>query len=896
MVDERNRAEALFADWLSRRDAGKSVPIAWFAAAHPAHANELLHFHRVWKRLDEFGAVAQSTEPDDAVAARLKARLLHRPAAASARGDLAPIPASPVIAATGTSVETLPPPAQAPHDPGADEADTIGDEIEFAVDASTSPVVAPQSSVAPIEAVALPRAIPPSRDLLEIFALARTGAEGWNLTRAVSTILRVCEAMEGSHEKGVLHRDLGPTNVKIGRHGEVFVMDWGSARVAGAPETRDIRPDPNRTLDAPPPSGAPGFATPLLTKDGDVITSPSCLSPERANGDLEAMGPWSDVYSIGAMLYHLLAGHPPYLEPEEIENGKAVLRRILAGPPEPIQSRARHAPAELAAICERAMARSPKQRYPRVSDLADDLRAYLERRVVKAYRVGLIPETKTWLRRHRDVAAAIGVVFLVVLGFALERHREADRADSARRTADAELAAARESVEHERARASERERVFRLSDRDALEDLENRGRALLEDPAEVYRSARGYHALLGSLENWIDDAERVLARRSEHRSTLAEVEARGSFDPASGTWAFDSIEDAWWRDRLVELIAAFDRLAGTEPGAITIAAMRARAAEYARIHERSIASAREAWEHCIAAIADVEANPIYGGLRIAPQLGLIPLGRDPASSLWEFALPSEGTSPPSRGADGRLDLRDDPSLVFVLLPGGTFWMGAQSEDPSGPNYDPWAFSDLAPVRRVALAPFFLSKYELTERQWASLSGGALTAARDGGRDAVAAVSWFDAVATLNRFALDLPSEAQWEYACRAGSSTPWSTGSEAATLAGFANVRIPQLEGLIGDDEAPIGSFRANAFGLHDMHGNLFEWCRDGFLPPGGDDARFDPVTSERLVDSPALRVFRGGCFREEANVARSAFRLGKDPKARVVTIGLRARRELMPD
>jgi len=161
---------------------------------------------------------------------------------------------------------------------------------------------------------------------------------------------------------------------------------------------------------------------------------------------------------------------------------------------------------------------------------------------------------------------------------------------------------------------------------------------------------------------------------------------------------------------------------------------------------------------------------------------------------------------------------------------------------------------------------------------------------------VSTVSWFDAIAVLGRHGLDLPTEAQWEYACRAGTSTPWATGADSASLAGFANVRIPQLETMLLTEKAPIGSFRPNAFGIHDQHGNLFEWCRDGYTGAADYSVTPDESTGEHVVSSATLRAFRGGCYRDEANLARSAFRLGKDPNSRVPTIGIRARRDLMPD
>src|SRR5262245_66256570 len=108
-------------------------------------------------------------------------------------------------------------------------------------------------------------------------------------------------------------------------------------------------------------------------------------------------------------------------------------------------------------------------------------------------------------------------------------------------------------------------------------------------------------------------------------------------------------------------------------------------------------------------------DPRYEGLELAPQLGLLPLGQDPESGLWEFADLQTG-DPPERGSHGKLDLKTGFGLVFVLLPGGNFWMGAQNADPVKPNFDPHAQIDEA-LHQVRLSPFFLSKYEMTQGQW-----------------------------------------------------------------------------------------------------------------------------------------------------------------------------------
>src|SRR5262249_51246688 len=130
--------------------------------------------------------------------------------------------------------------------------------------------------------------------------------------------LDVCNAIEYAHSRGVLHRDIKPANVIVGKHGETLVVDWGLAKPLGSVEPGH---DPGeRTL---MPCSASGSAE---TLPGSALGTPAFMAPEQAAGDLETLGPRSDVYSLGATLYCLLTGRAPF----EGDAG-AVLRKVQAG-------------------------------------------------------------------------------------------------------------------------------------------------------------------------------------------------------------------------------------------------------------------------------------------------------------------------------------------------------------------------------------------------------------------------------------------------------------------------------------------------------------------------------------------------------------------------------------
>jgi formylglycine-generating enzyme required for sulfatase activity len=324
--------------------------------------------------------------------------------------------------------------------------------------------------------------------------------------------------------------------------------------------------------------------------------------------------------------------------------------------------------------------------------------------------------------------------------------------------------------------------------------------------------------------------------------------------------------------------------------------------------------ARARWDEAIASIRDRNACPKYDGLELRPQVGLLPLGRDPGSGLWEFAHLMTG-EPAERGADGSLTMQLGTGLVLVLIPGGKFWMGAQALDPSGQNFDPSAEADEAPVNEVELDPYFLSKYEMTQDQWLRFTGnnpsffgpGVILAGNvTTPLHPVEGISWRLSTTVLQRLDLVVPTEAQWERGARGGTTSPFWTGPERASLKGAANLSDEfarthdgpttlEYESWLNDGykmHSPVGIYRANAYGLHDTIGNVYEYCRDGY-------ARYDrfvePGCGERQCKDPGSHMIRGGAFHDSASTARVSFRIDVAPDFLEFGIGLRPARSITP-
>jgi serine/threonine protein kinase/formylglycine-generating enzyme required for sulfatase activity len=438
-------------------------------------------------------------------------------------------------------------------------------------------------------------------------------------------------------------------------------------------------------------------------------------------------------------------------------------------------------------------------------------------------------------------------------------------------------------------------------------------RALDEVDASRKVKFEGYVAKLEqSIASWSGEEE--LTKRRELRDAL--VTEVAELELAVGerrTWEFTDPEASWWQLQLSTLASRLEALRDptrgligdnvAEPGGWGVT----KRYEFARtIRERSVdgIEAKARWGEAVAAIS---ASAKYAGLKLVPQMGLLPIGPNPESGLWEFADLQTG-EPAVRGADGKLVLTESMGLVFVLIPGGTFAMGAQSTEPTGPNYDRQALSNESPVHDVTLTPYFLSKYELTQGQWQRFTGhnpstyGPSTTFAGHQQPLlhpVEQVSWTQCVEVLTRLGLVLPSQAQWERGCRAETDSPWWTGVDRESLRGKVNLADraaararaawPDIKDWPDLDDgcvvhAAIGSLPPNPFGLHEVHGNVWEWCRDGYGNYSAD-TQADPVAPTAGASN---RVIRGGSFDYAASGARSAYRNSNSPESQNSNLGLR--------
>jgi len=689
---------------------------------------------------------------------------------------------------------------------------------------------------------------------------------------AAQFIAAVADALHVAHEAGVIHRDVKPHNVLIDAEGRPKVSDFGLAHLVDEQS---------------------------LTGQSGIVGSVLYMSPEQASATRAGLDRRADVFSLGVVLYEMLTLQRPF----EGDTPEQVLERVLhEDPVAPARLRSR-VPADLSVICMKALEKRRELRYATMEEFAADLRRFLAHEPVLARPTGALRRAQKWTLRHPTAAASIGLgaAALIVISFLLAQtiaaKKDSDTSADAARKSEGRATLARADAEE---RAHE---LLRLSDDKLLRSLEARAAALW--PAHPERAE--------ALEQWLADADVLAKNLPQHEASLARLRTAERESPADASGAGPRVtgeERSWWVETLDSLVRNLRRFLDDDPRVGTRASVAQRLASARALGQRSLVDPAAEWDEARAFVGE---SATYGNLALAPQIGLVPLGPDADSGLWEFWQVETGERPVRNDATGKLTITPQTGVVLVLLPGGKFRMGAQRADAARPNYDPGAQVDET-VHEVALAPFFLSKYEMTQGQWQRLAnvnpsffGPVRAAGADLPMHPVEQVTWEECRSILGRVGMKLPTEAQWEYAARGGTGTTWWSGVEPASLRTAANIAdaaylrgnrdAASAESWDDGESAPsaVGAFAANPFGLHDVIGNVWEWCEDEYV---GYEHPARPGDGLRGTERPKLqadRCQRGGGFSTRAASTRSAFRARFLQDSRDNDLGVRPAKAIDP-
>ncbi len=753
-------------------------------------------------------------------------------------------------------------------------------------------------------------------------SLAKKLAEGPLPVREAAEIVKaVAEAVQYAHDRGVIHRDLKPGNILLDQQGQPRVTDFGLAKLLE--------------------SGSD------LTGTGQILGTPSYMPPEQAAAQVSAVGRLSDVYSLGAILYCLLTGRPPFQAATSVET----LLQVQTQDPVPPRQLNPGIPLDLNTMALKCLEKVPARRYASARDVGDELQRYLNGEPIVARPISLLERGWRWCKRRPlvpSVAAAI-LVISTVSGLVFRHVAAAERQLSLQR----EVATAVDAVQNSLGRAvpfTIRD-LKKLPSEMVLKELQLRyGAAEPDRRLELAYTLAGYGNVdaefLGTQigKSALEEVDNfVTAFGHDRAASLKVLQALAARSESEQEWRLKA------RAAIVALYLGDDQLA----------------ADMCRIDDRPDPVQRTlfvdefpAWHGELTGLPAKHGTLSDPALRSALCMGVGSMPADrlsraeseawtPLMSTWYqtatdavthsaagWALRQWQVALPALSSTGQ---PDDGHDWFVNSLGMTMLKIRPGQFVRRDNFQGQFLNSTTQTVTLTRA-FCLCDREVTKDQfrrfvndptcpdeekasdWQDRGDRAET-----GLHPQAWVNWFDAVLFCNwlsrteglepkyertgkkhkldpqveydewRLAVNgtgyrLPTEAEWEYACRAGTTTDFACATDARLLRKYAVYTTGTAR-----RSAPCGSKLPNGWGLFDMHGSVAEWCYDwfGFYDAGNASDPTGPPDLP-LVEISYRRTVRGGNFGGNSTVCRSGLRIGFGPVFRTDDCGFRIARNLV--